>query len=150
MKNSGWVRANDSPPKLAPAVMNRLLSEISSLQLEGQNSNPLQLLDQAELSCSELRAPISTAASCRALNLSELNAPELSSNELNPSELSSAKLICNCENSPMELSSALLRPALNSALLSPALLNAAASSAELKPKLLSWETSSAELNAWPL
>src|SRR5580704_17162125 len=141
MKNSRWVSANDSPPQLAPTALNRLLSEINSLQLEGPNSKPLQLLDQAELSCSELRAPISNAASWRALNLSELNAPELSSNELNPRELSSAKLICNCANSPSELSSALL---------SPALLNAATNSAELKPKLLSRETSSAELKAWPL
>src|ERR1700736_1282831 len=145
MKNSRWVSANDSPPQLAPTALNRLLSEINSFQLDGPNSKPLQLLDQAELSCSELKAPISSAASWRALNLSELNAPELSSNELSPSELSSAKLICNCENSPIELSSALLRPALNSALLSPALLNAATNSAELKPKLLSRETSSAEL-----
>src|SRR5260370_27320617 len=114
MKNSRWVSANDSPPQLAPTALNRLLSEINSLQLDSPNSKPLQLLDQAELSCSELKAPVSSAAIWRALNLSELNPPELRSNELTPSELSSAKLTSNCENSPIDLSSALLRPTLSS------------------------------------
>src|ERR1700756_253383 len=93
MKNSRWVNPKDSPPQLAPTALNKLLSEINSPQLEGPNSSPLQLLDQAELSCSELNAPISSAASCSALNRSELNPAELSSNELNPNELSSARLI---------------------------------------------------------
>src|SRR5215469_13512163 len=83
MKNSRSGRLKGCPLQLAPNPLERLLSETSWFQLDGPNSNPLQLekddstseLKENELRPKELKAvsqleEISPSAACQLANVS--------------------------------------------------------------------------------